>query len=120
MRREGSAFNGLGVVMLKELADHLTSIRFIILELIVMLIAVGTVYVATQQIKDTVAEDPFLFLKFFTTSSDPLPSFIFWLSLLVPVMAIGLDFRCRERRAQPAYAVSHPVAADLPRRAAVR
>ena len=78
MRREGSAFNGLGVVMLKELADHLTSIRFIILELIVMLIAVGTVYVATQQIKDTVAEDPFLFLKFFTTSREPLPSFIFW------------------------------------------
>ncbi len=92
MRREGSAFNGLGVVMLKELADHLTSIRFIILELIVMVIAVGTVYVATQQIKDTVAEDPFLFLKFFTTSREPLPSFIFWLSLLVPVMAIGLSF----------------------------
>ena len=92
MRREGSAFNGLGVVMLKELADHLTSVRFIILELIVMLIAVGTVYVATQQIKDTVAEDPFLFLKFFTTSREPLPSFIFWLSLLVPVMAIGLTF----------------------------
>jgi ABC-2 type transport system permease protein len=43
MRREGSAFNGLGVVMLKELADHLTSIRFIILELIVMVIAVCTV-----------------------------------------------------------------------------
>jgi ABC-2 type transport system permease protein len=92
MRREGSAFNGLGVVMLKELADHLTSIRFIILELIVMLIAVGTVYVATQQIRDTVAEDPFLFLKFFTTSREPLPSFIFWLSLLVPVIAIGLTF----------------------------
>ena len=78
--------------MLKELADHLTSIRFIILEMIVMLIAVGTVYVATQQIKDTVAEDPFLFLSFFTTSREPLPSFIFWLSLLVPVMAIGLGF----------------------------
>jgi ABC-2 type transport system permease protein len=92
MQREGSAFNGLGVVMLKELADHLTSIRFIILEVIVMLIAFGTVYVATQQIKDTVAQDPYLFLKFFTTSRDPLPSFIFWLSLFVPVMAIGLAF----------------------------
>jgi ABC-2 type transport system permease protein len=92
MRREGSAFSGVGVVMLKELADHLTSIRFIILELIVMLIAVGTVYVATEQIKDTVAQDPFLFLKFFTTSREPLPSFLFWISLLVPVMAIGLSF----------------------------
>ncbi|MGH7247259.1 MAG: ABC transporter permease, partial [Pseudomonadota bacterium] len=92
MRREGSAFNGVGVVMLKELADHLSSIRFIVLELIVMVIAVGTVYVATQQIKDTVAQDPFLFLKFFTTSREPLPSFLFWISLLVPIMAIGLAF----------------------------
>ncbi|MGH6675436.1 MAG: ABC transporter permease, partial [Xanthobacteraceae bacterium] len=93
MRREGSAFNGLGVVMLKELADHLTSIRFIILELIVMLIAVGTVWVASQQIKDTVAEDPFLFLKFFTgAGQDQLLSFITWLTLLAPLMAIGLGF----------------------------
>jgi len=93
MQREGSAFNGLGVVMLKELADHLTSVRFIILELIVMLIAAVTVYEATQQIKDTVAQDPFLFLKFFTTASELVPfSFISWLSLLVPVMAIALVF----------------------------
>lgn len=92
MQREGSAFSGLGVVMLKELADHLTSIRFIILELIVMMIAVGTVYVASQEIKENIAEDPFLFLKFFTTSRGNLPSFLFWISLLVPVMAIGLSF----------------------------
>src|SRR5579859_1700138 len=78
--------------MLKELADHLTSIRFIILELIVMLIAVGTVYVATQQIRDTVAEDPFLFLKFFTTSREPLPPFVGMLGFLIPVVAIGLGF----------------------------
>ncbi len=92
MRREGSAFNGLGVVMLKELADHLTSIRFVVLELVVMALAVVTVYVASQDIKNTVAEDPFLFLKFFTTSSGSLPSFLFWLSLFVPVVSIGLAF----------------------------
>src|ERR1700683_1627514 len=93
MQREGSAFQGLGVVMLKELSDHLTSIRFVVLELIVMVIAVGTVYVASQQIKDTVAEDPFLFLRFFTGSGQQqLFSFITWLTLLVPLMAIGLGF----------------------------
>ncbi|MGB6538396.1 MAG: ABC transporter permease subunit [Xanthobacteraceae bacterium] len=93
MRREGSAFNGLGVVMLKELADHLTSIRFIILEFIVMLIAVGTVYVASENIKQNVAEDPFLFLRFFSGSGQQqLLSFITWLTLLVPLMAIGLGF----------------------------
>ncbi len=92
MRREGSAFQGLGVVMLKELSDHLTSIRFFALELLVVLIALVTVYAAAQQIKDTTAEDPFLFLRLFTTSREPLPAFLFWLSLLVPVMAIGLAF----------------------------
>jgi len=92
MRREGSAFQGLGVVMLKEMADHLTSIRFFVLELLVILIALATVYGAAQQIKDTTAEDPFLLLKLFTTSRDPLPAFLFWLSLLVPLMAIGLGF----------------------------
>ena len=50
MRREGSAFQGLGVVTLKELADHLTSIRLFVLELLVMVIALVTVYLATEQI----------------------------------------------------------------------
>ncbi|HZC57422.1 MAG TPA: ABC transporter permease, partial [Xanthobacteraceae bacterium] len=45
-----------------------------------------------QQIKDTTAEDPFLFLRLFTTSRDPLPSFVSFLSFLVPLMAIGLGF----------------------------
>jgi len=92
MQREGSAFQGLGVVMLKELSDHLASIRFFVLEMLVLLIALVTVYAAAQQIKDTTAEDPFLLLKLFTTSRDPLPAFLFWLSLLVPVIAIGLAF----------------------------
>jgi len=92
MQREGSAFQGLGTVTLKELSDNLTSMRFFVLELLVVLIALVTVYASAQQIKDTTAEDPFLFLKLFTTSRDPLPAFLFWLSLLVPMMAIGLGF----------------------------
>jgi ABC-2 type transport system permease protein len=92
MRREGSAFSGLGVVMLKELSDHLTSIRLFVLELLVVVIAFITVYLATTQIKETVAEDPFLFLRLFTTTRDPLPSFFVFLSFLVPLMAIGLGF----------------------------
>ena len=92
MRREGSAFSGLGVVMLKELSDHLTSIRMRVLEWLAVLVAVAALYGAIQQIKDTTAEDPFLFLRLFTTSRDPLPSFVSFLSFLVPLMAIGLGF----------------------------
>jgi ABC-2 type transport system permease protein len=92
MQREGSAFSGLGVVMLKELSDHLTSTRMRVLEWLVVLVALAALYGAIQQIKDTTAEDPFLFLRLFTTSHDPLPSFVSFLSFLVPLMAIGLGF----------------------------
>ena len=92
MQREGSAFSGLGVVLLKELSDHLTSIRMRVLEWLVVLVALAALYGAIQQIKDTTAEDPFLFLRLFTTSRDPLPSFVSFLSFLVPLMAIGLGF----------------------------
>src|SRR5579884_2132915 len=92
MQREGSAFSGLGVVVLKELSDHLTSVRMRVLEWLVVLVALAALYGAIQQIKDTTAEDPFLFLRLFTTSRDPLPSFVSFLSFLVPLMAIGLGF----------------------------
>src|ERR1700728_2154718 len=92
MRREGSAFQGVGVVVLKELSDHLTSVRMRVLEWLIVLVALAALYGAIQQIKDTTAEDPFLFLRLFTTSRDPLPSFVSFLSFLVPLMAIGLGF----------------------------
>src|SRR5579884_804904 len=92
MQREGSAFSGLGVVVLKELSDHLTSVRMRVLEWLVVLVALAALYGAIQQIKDTTAEDPFLFLRLFTTSRDPLPSFVSFRSFLVPLMAIGLGF----------------------------
>src|SRR5271154_1723282 len=92
MQREGSAFQGLGVVMLKELSDHLTSVRMRVLEWLIVLVALAALYGAIQQIKDTTAEDPFLFLRLFTTSREPLPSFVSFISFLVPLMAIGLGF----------------------------
>lgn len=92
MRREGSPWHGLGVVFLKELSDHLSSARMRVLEWLVVLVAIAAVYAAIQQIKDVSAEDPFLFLRLFTTSREPLPSFVSFLSFLVPLMAIGLGF----------------------------
>ena len=66
MRREGSALNGLGVVMLKELSDHLSSVRMRVLEWLVVLFAVAALYLAIQQVRETTAEDPFLLLRLFT------------------------------------------------------
>jgi ABC-2 type transport system permease protein len=92
MRREGSPFQGLGTVMLKELSDHLTSARMRVLEWLVVLTAMAALYGAIQQVRDSTAEDPFLFLRLFTVSREPLPSFVSFLSFLVPLMAIGLGF----------------------------
>src|SRR4051812_5030948 len=92
MRREGSPWRGVGVVTLKELSDHLTSARMRVLEWLVVLIALAALYGAIQQIRDVTAEDPFLLLRLFTTSREPLPSFVSFLSFLVPLIAIGLGF----------------------------
>ena len=92
MRREGSALGGLGVVTLKELSDHMTSARMRVLEWLVVLVALAAVYAAITQVRDSTAEDPFLFLRLFTTARDPLPSFTAFLGFLVPLMAIGLGF----------------------------
>ena len=73
MRREGSPFTGLSAVAMKEAADHLTSARMHLVMLLVLLTAFGAVYAAIGQIKDTVGQDPFLFLRLFTTARDPLP-----------------------------------------------
>ena len=92
MRREGSPWQGLGVVVLKELSDHFGSVRMRVLEWLVVLTALAAVYGAIQQIRDVTAQDPFLFLHLFTTAREPLPSFISFLGFLVPLMAIGLGF----------------------------
>jgi ABC-2 type transport system permease protein len=90
--REGSPWTGLGAVIMKEMSDHLTSARMRILEILIVLTAVGTVYAALQNIRDSVGEDPFLFLRLFTTSKDPLPAFVGFLGFLVPLIAISLAF----------------------------
>lgn len=92
MQREGSPWQGLWTVMAKETADHLTGIRMLILEILVGIASVGAVYAAVTTLRETVGEDPFLFLRLFTTSRDPLPGFVVFLGFLTPLVAIALGF----------------------------
>ena len=113
MRREGSPWRGLSVVFFRELFDHLTSVRFLVLEFLVILLGGAVVYFAAEQVRNTTAEDPFLFLRLFAPPGQSLLSFVLVLSILVPVLAIGLGFdsvngeynrRTMSRiRAQPIY-----------------
>jgi ABC-2 type transport system permease protein len=92
MRREGSPWTGVGAVFQRELADNLLSIRMRLLELLVLLTGTGAVYAAIGEIKNTVSEDPFVFLRIFTIAREPLPSFITFLAFLIPIVAITLAF----------------------------
>ncbi len=91
--REGSPWTGLGAVIAKEMADHLTSARMQILEILIVLTAVGTGYAALQQISGSGnSDEQFLFLKLFTSAREPLPAFAGFLGFLVPLVAIALAF----------------------------
>jgi ABC-2 type transport system permease protein len=90
--REGSPWTGLWAVVAKEMADALLSTRMLILELLVVLTAAGTVYAASQNLRESVGQDPFLYLRLFTTAREPLPAFVGFLGFLVPLIAIALAF----------------------------
>ncbi|HEX3862665.1 MAG TPA: ABC transporter permease [Stellaceae bacterium] len=90
--RRGSPWTGLGTVIAKETADHLSSARMRILEGLVFLTAIAAAYEAIRTIRATLGESPFLFLRLLTLSQDPLPSFIALLGFLIPLVAIALAF----------------------------
>jgi ABC-2 type transport system permease protein len=92
MRREGSPWTGLWAVFFKEMADHLSGLRMRILEGLILLSALAAVYTGSQALRQTVGEDPYLYLKLLTTAQDPLPSFVGFLSFFVPLAAIALAF----------------------------
>ena len=50
-QREGSPWRGVGVVFFRELFDHLTSVRMLVLELLVVLFGGVVVYFAAEQIR---------------------------------------------------------------------
>jgi ABC-2 type transport system permease protein len=91
MRREGSPWEGLGTVTLKELADHFDSARILLLVVLMVVAAAVPLYLSIEQLRTNTAEDPFLLLKLFNPPDQTL-SVAFILGFVIPVMAIGLGF----------------------------
>jgi ABC-2 type transport system permease protein len=91
-RRDGSALTGLKVVWLKEMQDYAGNIRMIILMCLIILTAGASMYVAAQTLRSFVGEDSFMLLSLFTISQDPIPSFLSFISFLVPLTGIALGF----------------------------
>jgi ABC-2 type transport system permease protein len=92
MRRRGSPFTGVGIVLAKEAADYLSGARMWLLEALVFLTAIAAAYAAILSIRANIGESPFLFLRLLTMAQDPLPSFIALLGFLIPLVAIAISF----------------------------
>src|SRR5580704_9829827 len=92
-RRRGSPWTGLGVVVAKESADHLSGARMVVIEALVFLVALVLAWFSTTTIRESIGQSPFLFLRLLTISPDPIPfSFIGMVGLVTPIIAIALGF----------------------------
>lgn len=91
--RRGSPFTGLGPVFMKEFADHLSSARMMVLMLFVIAFGALPVGLSLRELRNVTESDPFLFLRIFTSAPQSIPfSFTASLSLVIPLLAIGLGF----------------------------
>ncbi|MBA7474696.1 hypothetical protein ES707_10050 [subsurface metagenome] len=84
--------SALFAVFQKELSDHFSSWRFIILFVIVFAISVLAIYIDAQYIRQSVSATQFVFLQLYTTSGQALPLFIFFIAFFMPIVGITLGF----------------------------
>ncbi|MDP3243864.1 MAG: ABC transporter permease, partial [Reyranella sp.] len=78
---------------MKELADHLSSVRMLILTLFVIAFGAFPVASSLQTLRTVVDPNSFLFLRIFTLEPEQVGiSFVAALNFIIPLMAIGLGF----------------------------
>jgi ABC-2 type transport system permease protein len=86
---------GWQIVATKELADHLLSVRFVVLLLLVGLAAAGSVYAAASGIRDVASEasgTSALFLRLFTVAPERFPAFYAMIGFLAPLLGVAFGF----------------------------
>ncbi len=83
---------GMITVFWKELADHFSSWRFIILFTIVFAVGILAIYLDAQYIREAVSDARFVFLQLYTTSGQALPLFILFSAFFMQVLGITLGF----------------------------
>ena len=77
----------------KELTDHFSSNKFLILLALVYIAGLSSTYVALQNIRESASGlGKHVFLYLFTTGGDVLPSFITFISFFIPIIGIIFGF----------------------------
>jgi ABC-2 type transport system permease protein len=79
-------------ILRKELADYFTSIRFVVLFILVIFISAAGVITANQGIRGANLPEGYVFLGLFTTSGSVIPSLTWLIALIVPIIGIALGF----------------------------
>jgi ABC-2 type transport system permease protein len=86
---------GWRIVARKEFADHIHSIRFVILVILVALAGLASVHSASGPIRDAANQAtavPSIFLYLFTLAPDRVPAFHEFLAILGPLLGIAFGF----------------------------
>ncbi len=86
---------GWRIVARKEFADHIHSIRFVILVVLVALAGLASVHSASGPIRDAADQAtavPSIFLYLFTLAPDRVPAFHEFLAILGPLLGIAFGF----------------------------
>jgi ABC-2 type transport system permease protein len=78
-------------IIRKELADYFTSLRCLILFILVLVASAVALYAAHQGIRGVSTESGFIFTGLFTTGTN-IPSLATFIALLVPIIGIALGF----------------------------
>ncbi len=81
-------------IIRKELADYVTSIRFVAFLLLVIVLSVTGLMAASDGIRSANLPEGIVFLGLFTTAGVqiPIPSLSYLVSLLIPIIGIALGF----------------------------
>ena len=79
-------------ILRKELADYFTSIRFVVLFILIFFVSAAGLVGASQGIRGANLPEGIVFLGLFTTSGTVIPSLTYLVALLVPIIGIALGF----------------------------
>jgi len=79
-------------IVRKELADYVTSIRFVASFLLVLLVSTAGLWAANEGIRQASLPEGTVFLGLYTTSGTVIPSLTYLVSLLIPIIGIALGF----------------------------
>lgn len=86
---------GWRIVAHKEFTDHVRSVRFLVLVVLISLAGLAAVNSAAGPIRDAAeaaSETPSIFLYLFTLSPERVPAFHEFLGILGPLLGIGFGF----------------------------